>query len=201
MLYVPCCPPEKSFSFAGSCPCLSLRVPLSQVSLEPFPVVLSRRAPATHIFLLSGFGCCQKHVCCLHPATAVRWSLQPLLPGVAWSCGGDSESALQFPECGDPGWWVAALCVTPQHVPCALWPAWLPAEFLETIWLGQKSSASWALRSHGEPEPGPPRRHHSLWWTLRQTRSSFPQPVPRGYPCVTVFVHRTVSLQGCPMSS
>lgn len=37
-----------------------------------------------------------------------------------------------------------------SHVPCALWPEWLPTEFLEAAWLGQKSNASWAVLSHGE---------------------------------------------------
>lgn len=43
-----------------------------------------------------------------------------------------------------------------NHVPCALWPAWLPTEFLEASWLGQKSSASWAQLS----------RRGAAAWTL-----------------------------------
>lgn len=42
-----------------------------------------------------------------------------------------------------------------SHVPCALWPAWLPTEFLEAAWLGQKSKAAWALLSLGELRRGP----------------------------------------------
>lgn len=64
-----------------------------------------------------------------------------------------------------------------SHVPCALWPQWLPTEFLEAARLGQKSSVSWAVLSRGESSRVAAWALCMcglLWWRLQQICSSFP---------------------------
>lgn len=94
------------------------------------------------------------HVVCIPPQT---WGAPCSSSSLRWH-GPMVETVIQLSS---------SLCMETQagrllpcvlhhnHVPCALWPAWLPTEFLEAAWLGQKSSASWAQLSLGEPRPEP----------------------------------------------
>lgn len=96
------------------------------------------------------------HVVCIPPQT---WGAPRSSSSLRWH-GPMVETVIQLSV---PCIWrprlvgcLAQPCILHHsHVPCALWPAWLPTEFLEALWLGQKSSVSWALFSHRELQPGP----------------------------------------------
>lgn len=131
--------------------------PHPNVSLESFPVVFLE---GLWLHTSSCFGVSDAirslHVVCIPPQT---WGAPRSSSSLRWHIP-MVETVIQLSV---PCIWrprlvgcLAQPCILHHsHVPCALWPAWLPTEFLEAVWLGQKSSAAWALFSVRSCSLGP----------------------------------------------
>lgn len=179
ILSLPNCPPGKS----GSCLCRSLCVP-------PWNPFLWCFLEGLCLHTSSCFGVSDAirslHMVCILPKT---WGAPCSSSSLRWH-GPMVETAIQlssslYMETQAGG--LLPCILHHNHVPCALWPVWLPTEFLEAAWLGQKSSASWAQLSRGGAAAWTLCTRCSLWWALQQICSSFPQVIPYGHLCVFLY--------------